>query len=125
MTSNKPLASAVRDSLRELPELSDAGRGRIVKHLVAAGHVHDDLAGDHLYAAADGRVKLSPIAAAADARNSPLLGEVKARCERLGFQLDLTSDKPVSVFAMDEKFKGADISERLRIKTAMKSLHLI
>ena len=69
---------------------------------------------------------LSPlVAATADHRNYTLLRELKARCERMGFPLDLASDQPISLMAMDAAFDGKDVAERLRIKTALKSLRLI
>ena len=119
MSSNLPAPSAVHETIRkEFPSLDAAA---ITKALVKGGHVADD---SHLWAAA-GRVKLSPLAASADQRNLPLLREVAGHCCRLGYDLDLTSDKAVDLFALDQAFAGKDVAERLRVKTALKSLHLI
>jgi hypothetical protein len=119
-----PLASQIHETLsKHLPSLDTATRGDVVRTLIEHNYAQNNMG--RLWAAASPRTKLSPVQAASDPRNHTLLRELKARCARLGYDLNLSSNAPISLFDLDQKFDGADVQERLRIKTGLKSLGLL
>jgi hypothetical protein len=83
-------------------------------------------------AARAGLQPISPLKAAEDSRNLPLLREAAGHCRQLGYKLDLNSDKPVDLWELDRAFAAAAekrsdraIHERVRCKSALAQLRLI
>jgi hypothetical protein len=104
-------------------------RLRIVGSLIAAGHVSDDVAGDHLYAAAD----LSTLKGAVSANDSlridpkrkPAIDRVMAQVRRAGY--NLRANEICDAFALDQALSasGESITNRIALKLEMKALQLL
>jgi hypothetical protein len=116
-------ASAARETLRKhFPDMDAGVRGKTLRILTEQGHLVNDLTSDSLYANAE-RTPLCPMqAAAAQPRK---FAEVVGAARHLGFHISATDTQPIDVIAMDEAFRGKDISARARIKTALFALRLI
>jgi hypothetical protein len=124
---SKPHVDSIRQSI-----LSHAGHlsANDVEKIVS-GLMSDRLARDNgeLHAAAEPQPRYelkSPIQAAADVRNHALLKNVAARLRRLGFNLDLASNKQVDKFALDTALRAsADVEERIAVKSMLFQLGMI
>jgi hypothetical protein len=69
---------------------------------------------------------MSPLAASADSRNHALLRRVQASCKRLGFDLDLRSDRPINTIELDRALrKSDDIELRCAIRSQLFQAGLI
>lgn len=67
---------------------------------------------------------LSPLAAAAaNPMLKPLLRNLKARCERLGY--DLKDNEVIDPFELDRAFAGKPVGERLAIKCSLGQIGLL
>jgi hypothetical protein len=135
-------ASSVRETLRaKLPHVDAGVRGAILRSMIEAGHVQNDLAPDHLYAAsawlsADGDASArlealkSSISAAdsakIDPRRIPALSRIKAVLRRVGYGA-LGDSEIVDSFKLDQVLakSGESIESRIAIKLEMAKLGLL
>jgi hypothetical protein len=118
-----PKASAVRETLRaKLPHIDAGVRGAVLRSMIEAGHVQNDLSEDHIYANA-ARTPLSPLqASAAQPRR---FAEVAGLCRQLGFYINASDTKRIDEIALDRAFAGKDLGQRMRAKTALYQLKMI
>ena len=99
MNSFNPRASAIRRTLRNnIPELSDGLRGRVIKHLIAAGHAVDDLLEtDTLHAAASAKADVRISGAFDDGAEIRAAAVGKPYLERVHAHMD-SSESAKSAF---------------------------
>lgn len=129
MTSLRPSVSDVDRSLRELDGIDDNTRGRILRHLTAQGHLHDDRDGRLFASAASPSPQLhrlrSPLAAAAEyPQLKQRINRVLASARRMGAIID--PEKPIDIHALDRQLAGhRDIDQRFWLKSELHQLGLI
>jgi hypothetical protein len=134
-----PKASAVRETLRaKLPHVDAGVRGSVVRVLIENGHVHDDLAPDHLYArsvplSADAAAQLEVLKTSISAADSaridpdrvPALTRVRAILRRAGYPL--AENEIVDAFRLDSVLakSSESIEGRIALKIEMGRLGLL
>jgi hypothetical protein len=128
MATTDNSATAIRDSLRQIPELEAGLRGRVIKHLIARGHAIDDLPEtNHLFAAADSSAMYDAISAVEsakiDRKRIPVLNRIKASLKRWNYPWK--DDGIIDMQILDQCFAGKDIGTRLELKAAMKACGLL
>jgi hypothetical protein len=139
MPTEYPRASAIRETLRaKLPNLDAGTRGAVVRVLIESGHVHNDLAPDHLYArsvplSADAAAQLEVLKTSISAADSaridpdrvPALTRVRAILRRAGYPL--ADNEIVDSFKLDQVLakSGETIESRIALKIDMGRLGLL
>jgi hypothetical protein len=140
MSINFPKASAVRETLRaKLPHVDAGVRGAVLRSMIEAGHVENDLSPDHIYAAsswlsADASARLEALKTSISAADSakidpdrvPALNRIKAMLRRVGYGV-LGDGDIVDSFKLDQVLAKSDesIESRIALKLEMGKLGLL
>ena len=131
MSNLRPAVSEVDRSLREISDLGDHMRGRVLRKLTESGHLQDDRSGA-LFASASPkpsaeRTRLpSPMAAARAAPDDSTrmrINAVLASARRLG--VDIDPNHPIDIHTLNREIARGNLDERFRLKAELFQLGLI